>query len=75
MKVRDYEILIQDLIPPIGRVHKYFAVIRFLVVESPEGNKRVDPDLGETHGRTKEEAEAKMQSNLDDWLKDNGYRY
>ena len=69
MKVVDYEILVQDLIPPIGGVFNYYAVIQFLVVETPEGNKRIDPGLGETHGKTEAEARSKMQSKFDEWLK------
>ena len=71
MKVVDYEILVQDLIPPIGGVLKYYAGIQFLVIETPEGNKRVNPNLGETHGKTKEDARAKMQTKLDNWVKEN----
>ena len=71
MKVLDYEILVQDLIPPIGGVLKYYAVIQFLAVETPEGNNRVNPNLGETHGKTKEESRAKMQTKFDNWVKEN----
>ena len=71
MKIVDYEILVQDIIPPIGGKLKYSAVIQFLVVETPEGNKHIDLDLGETHGKTKEEARAKMQAKFDEWSQKN----
>ena len=67
MKVLDYEILIQDLIPPMGNIYHYYAVIQFLVVETPNGNKQINPNLGETHGRTKEEAREKMQVRFNNW--------
>ncbi len=70
MKI-DYEILVQDLIPPIGGVFKYYAVIQFLVVETPEGNKHINPNLKEVYGKTQEEAQTKMKEKLDNWLKEN----
>jgi hypothetical protein len=71
VKVVDYEILVQDLVPPIGGVLKHYAVIQFLVVETEEGNKRIDPGLGEAHGKTPEEARAKMQAKFDGWREAN----
>lgn len=71
MEVVDYEILVQDLIPPMGGGRKYYAVIQFLAVETEGGSKRIDPGLGESHGRTPEEARAKMQAKFDSWRKEN----
>lgn len=68
MVVVDYEILVQDIVPPIGGVLKFGATIHFLVVKEPGGNKRLNPDLGETYGKTREEARAKMQTKFDEWL-------
>ena len=70
MKVVDYEILVQDLIPPIGELNISRA-FNSLVVETPEGNKRINLNLGETHGKTQDEARAKMQAKFDKWLKEN----
>jgi len=72
MKIMDYEIHVQELTPPIGGVLKYYAVIQFLVVETLDGNKSINPNLGETHGRTAEEARAKMQTKFDNWVQENG---
>ncbi len=71
MKVVDYDILVQELFPPIGGMLQYNAVISFLVVETKEGNKRMYPDLGKTYGKTQEEAWKKMQAKFDDWLSAN----
>lgn len=71
MEIVDYEILVQDVIPPLGGGKKYYAVIQFLVVKTDEGNKHVKLDLGETHGKTKEEARSKMQRKFDVWQKSN----
>jgi hypothetical protein len=71
MKVVDYEILVQNLTPSIGEILKFFAVIEFLVIETPNGRKIINPNLSETHGRTAEEARAKMQAKLDKWMQEN----
>lgn len=71
MEVVDFEILVRDLIPPLGGGRKHYAVIQFIVVKTDEGNKRVNPHLGETHGKTEEEARSKMQEKFDVWLKSN----
>ncbi len=75
MEVIDYEILVKDLIPPIGGMIKYYAVVRFLVVKTDSGNKRVNPNLHESHGKTKDEARRKMQEKLDEWLKNSSTKY
>ena len=69
MEVIAYEILVQDMIPPIGGTLKYYAVVQFLVVKTDEGNKRINPNLDESYGKTKDEARRKMQDKLDKWLK------
>lgn len=71
MEVVDYEVLVKDLIPPMGGGRKYYAVIQFLVVKTNEGNKHVNLDLGETYGKTEEEARSKMLAKFDDWRKSN----
>ncbi len=73
MKVVDYDILVQELIPPIDGMIKYFAVINFLVIETKGGNKRISPSLGKTHGETQEEARNKMQAKYDGWFSQNSY--
>lgn len=71
MEIIDYEILVQKLIPPMGGGRKYYAVIQFLVVKTDEGSKHVNLDLGETYGKTIEEARTKMQAKYDAWRKSN----
>jgi hypothetical protein len=71
MKIAEYEILVQELHPPIGGVNNHFAVIQFISIETPNGNKRISPDFGETYGKTEEEARSKMQAKLDNWLTEN----
>tara|TARA_A100001391_G_scaffold4744_1_gene3328 strand:- start:183 stop:404 length:222 start_codon:yes stop_codon:yes gene_type:complete len=67
MKVLDYEILVKELVPPIGGKLTHYAVIQFLVVEDSEGNKRMEPGLGETHGKSEEEARSKMREKFKKW--------
>lgn len=71
MEIIDYEILVKNLIPPMGDGKEYYAVIQFLVVKTTEGNKHVDLDLGETHGKTAAEARSKMQDKFDNWRQSN----
>ena len=71
MEIVDYEILVQNLIPPMSGGRKYYAVIQFLVVKTDEGNKHINPNLGETYGKTEEEARSKMQDKFDSWRKSN----
>lgn len=71
MEVVDYEILVQDLLPPMGGGRKYYAVIQFLVVKTADGHEHVNLDLGEAYGKTEEEARSKMQAKFDGWRKSN----
>jgi len=61
--IDDYKILTQQLTRPLGS-HRYYAIIEFLIIDST----RIDPELGETFGTNEDEAKAKMQSKLDDWI-------
>jgi hypothetical protein len=49
---------------------KFCSIVQFLYVKTDQGNKRVISDLGETYGKTEEEAERKMQDKIDAWVKD-----
>ena len=71
MEVLDYEILVQDLIPPMGGGLKHYAVIQFLFVMTDEGRKQINPRLGESYGKTEKDARAKMQAKFDAWRKSN----
>ena len=71
MEIVDYEILVQKLVPPMGGGRNYYAVIQFLVVRTDEGSEHVSLDLGETYGKTEEEARSKMQAKYDVWCKSN----
>ncbi|MEQ1488091.1 MAG: hypothetical protein ABL920_06335 [Methylotenera sp.] len=71
MIIVDYEILVQNLVPPLG-LFKHYAVIQFLIIETEKGNKKIDLGFGETYGKTEDEARAKMQAKFDSWRKENG---
>lgn len=68
MEIVDYEILVQELVPPIGPNQKYFAVIQFLNVKSANGKESINPELGETYGQSEGVARHKMQKKFDDWV-------
>lgn len=69
MEILDYEILVQELNPTIGKSLKYCATLQFVSVKSGEGHKKIYPDLGESTGVTEEEARQKMQKIYEQWLK------
>lgn len=67
MKIVDYEILVQKLVPPMGGGQKYYAVMQFVIVETPNGNQNIGTNLSETYGKTESEARSKMQAKFDQW--------
>jgi len=67
MNVEDYEILAQQLYPPLGD-YKYNAIIKFVIIQTTEGNQMINPNLGETFGKTEHEAKTKMESKFNEWV-------
>ena len=68
MKIIECDIEVQDIIPPIGGTLRYEAIIKFLHVETSEGDKQINPDLGVTYGKTEDDARTMIQEKLNDWL-------
>lgn len=60
----DYWIEVKSIIPPLGN-KKFYAIAR--IHEISKG--KVDNDLGEVWGETKNEAEKKMRRKVEEWLK------
>lgn len=69
MLIVDHKIHTHEMVRPIG-VMKFCSIVQFLYVKTDQGNKRVISDLGETYGKTEEDAERKMQDKIDAWVKD-----
>ncbi len=67
MEILDYEILTQKLGRPLGG-NEYYAVIHFVYVKSENGKKNINLDLGESLGRSSNEAREKMQLKYTAWL-------
>lgn len=67
MKIVDYHIRVQEIIPPMGGGLTHAARIDFVVIRSPDGNIRDNPNLGEVHGRSEDEARMKMKRKFDEW--------
>lgn len=71
-KSYSYEILVDELHPPIGGIYKYFAKVAHLyeVPSSgvPGGETPVRHGIGEVHGRTREEAMSKMTDRVREWI-------
>ncbi|MDZ4299030.1 MAG: hypothetical protein U0998_03880 [Moraxellaceae bacterium] len=67
MEIFDYEILVQELVPPVGR-NKYFAVLQFVYANTENGTQDIKPDLGESHGETEAEARRKMENKYQEWF-------
>ncbi|MDO8609080.1 MAG: hypothetical protein Q7R95_00895 [bacterium] len=63
----DWWIEVQQLIPPIGGIYKYFSIAEIYEI----GKGKINHNLGEVHGKTKEEAEKKMREKVEKWLKEN----
>lgn len=67
MEISDYEILVQDLIPPIGK-NRYYAVLQFVYAQTENGTQDIKPNLGECYGETEVEARRKMAIKYQEWL-------
>ena len=68
MEIADYEITVQELIPPIGRIFTHCAAISWVYEKTNEGNKRINVNLGEVNGKSEEDARKKMQLKFESWL-------
>ena len=68
MEIADYEITVQELIPPIGHVSTHCAAISWVFEKTNDGNKRVEVNLGEVYGKSEEDARNKMEKIFESWL-------
>ena len=68
MEIADYEITVQELIPPIGGLFTHCAAISWVYEKTNNGNKRIVVDLGEVHGESDEDARNKMKEKFESWL-------
>ena len=71
MKYKDSEVLVREVIPPVGGKFCFSATVQFLVVEESGDTRRLNPELGECLGETSAEARSKMQSKLQEWVDQN----
>jgi hypothetical protein len=68
VKRYDYDIDIDDLVPPIGGVFRYAAYVRYMVEIDGDKRQRLQISFGETHGETKQEASEKMETKVKKWI-------
>lgn len=59
----DYWAVVQELIPPIGE-NKFFAIAQICEI----GKGKINHDLGEVWGETRDEAEKKMLKKIEVWI-------
>ena len=69
MKIHGIRIVANELCPPLLREYRYYAVVKYLFVKDESGTRKVNKIFEETYGKTKEEAEEKMQQQVNDWVK------
>ena len=62
----DYWVKVQELIPPLGE-NRFFAIAEIHEI----GKGKADYDLGEVWGKTREEAEEKMNKKIIEWVNNN----
>ncbi len=68
MKISDLELIITEVVPPVGGVLSFSAKVQFLYIEDKNDRRKVTYDFGETLGKTSKEAETKMQEKVNNWL-------
>jgi len=68
MKKFNYEIAVKKLTPPIGGVYKYYAKIAYIYEDIRMKEIKINYDFGETYGKTKSEAERKMEDKVKKWV-------
>ncbi|MBA3715169.1 MAG: hypothetical protein H0W76_22365 [Pyrinomonadaceae bacterium] len=68
----DYDIITEKLNPPIGGTHNYAAKLNGFVKRiGPGKTEPVKHQLGERWGTTKQEAYARMQQAVEEWIANN----
>lgn len=68
MKKLKYDIIVRDMIPPIGGMVRFYAKVSNLYQDMGSHERIIAHDFGETHGKTKDEAEKQMREIVDDWI-------
>tara|TARA_R110002110_G_scaffold415835_1_gene657241 strand:+ start:71472 stop:71693 length:222 start_codon:yes stop_codon:yes gene_type:complete len=64
----EFYIKVEELDPPVGRVFTHAAKVQFMAIRTPDGNiKNLNPNFGEVHGKSAQEAEQKMQEKVEKW--------
>lgn len=69
MKRYEYSIKVQELIPPIGNLYRYFAIVAYMYEIGSGSDLKISVDFGEVHGETKEDAEKRMKEKVEEWIK------
>lgn len=64
----NYEIIVTEINPPIGGVYRFAAKVG-VITEHGRNVRFHQPNLGEVHGKTKEEARDKMDDLIIKWFK------
>lgn len=72
MKKYSYDISTNEIVPPLGN-NNYSAKIAhmYVSIDGDIGEKEVFPELGESWGKTKEEARSKMDGKAKAWIAEN----
>ncbi len=65
----DHNIIVRNLIPPLGE-NKYVATADIREIGSA-AKRSIEHGLFETWGKTKEEADRKMNEKVNKWLEEN----
>ena len=71
MRLVDYEILVTQLNPPIGKWGLFAAKVQFLKVNTDDGIKDFASTFGERIAETEAEAREKLKIEVNQWIAEN----
>ena len=68
MEISDLCFDTREILPPLSNGMKYAAKVQVLFVKDSRGRRKIDQVFSESWGRTKSEAEEKMEATVKAWL-------
>ncbi|MEO7621482.1 MAG: hypothetical protein ABIS30_00325 [Gallionella sp.] len=66
----DYMVKVEPLVKPIGDGYFFVAKLAYCYESSNGSEKSIDPGIGESIGKTKEDAGEKLEAKMRAWVKE-----
>jgi hypothetical protein len=68
MKTFKYDIVIEELVPPVGDTLKFVATAPYLYETDDGKQTRISSPIGEVWGPSRDESRANLKARMDEWI-------